>query len=174
MGTAHGKQISGSFALLGHLHDHRDVAWRAPNNGKSVERTVESRWSSDRLERGGVVLDGTRQFGSKHHFVGQIDHSTSTRRGFQSVGCMDHFRGRFTKELAECELAAWRRFYANWKLLCDNNVALKYRLCSLTSCVVSSMYWCSWILISTQCTHQRAAQDRMLRKMICVTPRGKR
>ena len=35
---------------------------------------------------------------------------------------------------------------------------------------MSSMYWCagSWILTSTQCTHLRAVQDRMMRKMIYV------
>ena len=54
--------------------------------------------------------------------------------------------------------------------LCDNNVALKYRLRLLTSCVVSSMYWCagSWIPTRTQRAHLRAVQDRMLRKMIHV------
>ena len=35
------------------------------------------------------------------------------------------FDGHFTKELAEREVAAWRRFYANRQLLCDNIVALK-------------------------------------------------
>ena len=34
------------------------------------------------------------------------------------------FDGHFTKELAEREVAAWQRFYANWQLLCGNNVAL--------------------------------------------------
>ena len=52
----------------------------------------------------------------------------------------------------------------------DNNVALKYRLRLLTSCVLSSMYWCAggWILKCTQCAHLRAVLDRMLRKMIFV------
>ena len=74
------------------------------------------------------------------------------------------------KELAEREVSAWRRFYALRQLLCDNNVALKYRLRLLTSCVVSSMYRCagSWILTRTQCAHLRAVQGRMLRKMIYV------
>ena len=109
-------------------------------------------------------LDGTRQSGSKHHRVEQIDHSTSTRGGLQSVECKDHV----PKELAVREPAAWRGFCASRQLLCDNNVALKYRLRLLTSCVVPSMYWCagSWILSSTQCTRLRAVQDRMQRKMI--------
>ena len=49
-------------------------------------------------------------------------------------------------------------------------MALKYTLRLLTSCVMSSMYWCagSWILTRTQCTPLRAVQDRMLRKMIYV------
>ena len=76
IGTADGKQLSRSFALRGQMLDHRDVVRRAPNNGKSGERAIESSRSSNRLERGGVVPDGIRQFGSKHHRVGQIDHST--------------------------------------------------------------------------------------------------
>ena len=55
-------------------------------------------------------------------------------------------------------------------MLCNNNVALKYRLRLLISCVLSPMYWRagSWILTRTQCTHLRAVQDHMLRKMIYV------
>ena len=74
------------------------------------------------------------------------------------------------KNWLSVRVSAWRRFYAHHHLLCDNNVALKYRLRLLTSCVVSSMYWCagSWILTSAQCANLRAVLDRMLRKMIYV------
>ena len=61
--------------------------------------------------------------------------------GFKALGVWITFDGHFTKELAE--EPARRRFYALRQLLCDNNVALKYRLRLLTSCVVSSMYWCA-------------------------------
>ena len=84
------------------------------------------------------------------------DHSTNTRRRVQSTGWIT-FDGRFTKELAEHEVSAWRRFYPLRQMLCDNSVALKDRLRLLASCVVSSMYWCagSWILTLTQCDHLR-------------------
>ena len=67
-------------------------------------------------------------------------------------------------------MTAWRQFFALRHLLCNNDVAFKYRLRLLSSCVLSSMYWCScsWILTCTQCTHLRAVLDRMLRKMIYV------
>ena len=93
--------------------------------------------------------------------------------GFKALGVRTTFDGHFTRELAEREVAAWRLFCANQQLLCDNNLSLKSRLRLLTSCVVSSMYWCarSWIVTSTQCTHLRAVQDRMLRKMIHVPRR---
>ena len=67
-------------------------------------------------------------------------------------------------------MTAWRKFFALRHLLCNNDVALKKRLRLLSSCVLSSMYWCScsWILTCTQCTHLRAVLDRMLRKMIYV------
>ena len=79
--------------------------------------------------------------------------------GFKALGVWITFDGHFTKELAE--ESARRRFYALRQLLCDNNVALKYRLRLLTSCVVSSMYWCagSCTLTRTQCAHLRAVQD---------------
>ena len=40
-------------------------------------------------------------------------------------------------------------FHATRKLLCDNKVALRHRLRLLSSCVTSSLYWCSgsWVLI---------------------------
>ena len=52
------------------------------------------------------------------------------------------------KEIAEREVVAWRCFSAIRHLLCDNKVALRHRLRFLSSCVASSMYWCSgsWIL----------------------------
>ena len=33
----------------------------------------------------------------------------------------------FTKEVAEREVVAWRRFFALRRMLCNNKVALKYR-----------------------------------------------
>ena len=71
---------------------------------------------------------------------------------------------------SEREVAAWRTFGALQHMLCNKEVELKYRLTLLSSCVLSAMYWCSgrWILTRTQCTHLRAVQDRMLRKMIYV------
>ena len=91
---------------------------------------------------------------------------TPREEGYKALGVWITFDGHFTKELAEREVATWRRFYVLRHLLCDNNVALKYRLRLLTSCVVSSMYWCagSWILTRTQCAHLRAVQDRMFEK----------
>ena len=90
--------------------------------------------------------------------------------GFKALGVWITFDGHFTKDLAEREVSAWRRFCALRQLLCDNNVALRCMLRLLTSCVVSSMYWCagSWILTRTERAHLRAVQDRTLRKMIYV------
>ena len=85
-----------------------------------------------------------------------VSETAITRRareeGFKALGVWITFDGHFTKEVAEREVSAWRRFYAHHHLLCDNNVALKYRLRLLTSCVLSWMYWCagSWILTCTQ------------------------
>ena len=50
--------------------------------------------------------------------------------GFKALGVWITFDGHFTKELAEREVSAWRRFYAHHHLLCDNNVALKDCVCS--------------------------------------------
>ena len=100
--------------------------------------------------------------------------TTKTRRkreeGFKALGVSITFDGHFTKEIAEREVAAWRRFFALRHTQCNNDIALKYRLRLLISCVLSSMYWCvgSWILTRTQCTHLRAVQDHMLRKMMYV------
>ena len=41
------KRVSWSLALRGNLLHHRDVARRAPNDGKSVERTVELFWATN-------------------------------------------------------------------------------------------------------------------------------
>ena len=103
-----------------------------------------------------------------------VSETVITRRtreqGFKALEVWITFDGHFTKEFAERQVSAWRRFYALRQLLCDNSVALKYRLRLLTSSVVSSMYWCagSWILTRTQCAHLRAVQDRMLKKMMYV------
>ena len=116
---------------------------------------------------------GTGQFGGDHHAVRHSDHSKVAGTGFQSCGSMDHVRRsfhEFVKEIAEREVIAWRSFFALRHLLCDT---LKHRLRLLSSCVASSMYWCSgsWILTQSQCTHLRAIQDTMLRRMIYVPRR---
>ena len=48
-----------SFALRGHVLDYRDVTRRAPNDGKSVERSAEILWTTNRL--GEVVWCSTAQ-----------------------------------------------------------------------------------------------------------------
>ena len=104
----------------------------------------------------------------------KVSDETITRRareeGSKALGVWITFDGLFTKEVAEREVRAWRRFFTLGHLFCNNDVALKYRLRLLTSCVMSSMYWCagSSILTRTQCKHLRAVQDHMLRKVICV------
>ena len=93
---------------------------------------------------------------------------TTREQGFKALGAWITFEG--VKELAEREVIAWRSFYAIRRLLCDNKVAFRHRLRLLSFCVTSSLYWCSgsWILTQSQCTHLRAIQDKMLRRMICV------
>ena len=102
-----------------------------------------------------------------------------TRRGreegFKALGVWFTFDGHFTKELAEREVAAWRRFYANRQLLCDNNAALKYRLRLLTSCRVIHVLVCRKLdpHTHTMCTSARSAgphaeEDDLRTK----TPRG--
>ena len=68
---------------------------------------------------------------------------TTRERGFKALGAWITFDGHFVKQLAEREVIAWRSFYAILKLLCDNNVASRCRLRLLSSCVTSSLYWCS-------------------------------
>ena len=70
--------------------------------------------------------------------------------GFKALGVWISFDGPVMKELAEREVDAWRCFYSVRHLLCDNRVALKHRLRLLSSCVVSSMYWCVGSLILTR------------------------
>ena len=83
------------------------------------------------------------------------------------------FDGHFVNDLAEREVIARRSFHAIRKLLCDNKVSLRHRLRFFSSCVTSSLYCCSgiWILTQSQCTHLRAIQDKMLRRMIYVPRR---
>ena len=103
-----------------------------------------------------------------------VSETMITRRtreeGFKALGVWITFDSHVTKELAERDVSAWRRFYALRQLLRDNKVALKHRLRLLTSFFVSSMHLCagSWILTRTQCAHLCAVQDRVLRKMIHV------
>ena len=49
-------------------------------------------WTTNCWGSGGVVFDGTRQAGSKHHCVGNGDHSTNTKRRIQRAGSVDHVR----------------------------------------------------------------------------------
>ena len=58
--------------------------------------------------------------------------------GFKELGVWTTFDGHFTKEIAEREVAAWRRFFALRHMLCNNDVPLKYSLRLLLSRVVSS------------------------------------
>ena len=97
----------------------------------------------------------------------------SREQGFKALGAWITFDGHFMKEIAESEVIAWRSFHAIRHLLCDNKMALKHSLRLLSSCVASSMYWCSgsWILTLSRCTHLRAIQDKMLRKIIYVPRR---
>ena len=73
----------------------------------------------------------------------------------EALGAWITFDGHFMKEIAEREVIAWRSFHATRHLLCDNIMALKRRLRLLSSCVASSMYWCSgsWILTLSRSTH---------------------
>ena len=109
---------------------------------------------------------------------GVLQHLTVWRRqsrrsggqGFKALGAWITFDGHFVKEIAEREVIAWRSFCAIRNLLCDNKVALRRRLRLLSSCVASSMCWCSgsWILTQSQCTHLRAMRDKMVRRTIYV------
>ena len=95
----------------------------------------------------------------------------SREQGFKAFGVRITFDGHFV--IAEREVIAWRSFYTIRTLHCDNKVALRHRLRLLSSCVTSSLYWCSgsWILTQSRCTHLRATQDKMPRRMIHVPGR---
>ena len=103
----------------------------------------------------------------------KVSDDTITRRkreeDFKALGVWITINGHFTKEIAEREVTAWRRFNALRHQLCIDNVTLKCSLRLLTSCVMLSMYWCadSCILTRTQCAHLRAVQDRMLKNSVC-------
>ena len=88
------------------------------------------------------------------------------KEGSKALGVWITFDGHFTKELAEREVSAWQRFYALRQLLCDNNVALKYRLRVLTSCVVSPMRKFN-LHTHTMCTSARCTGSHA-EKMIYV------
>ena len=134
-------------------------------------QTMARAWN-ELLESSGldVVPDGTRQSGSKH----AVSETVITRRreeGFQALEVWITFDGHFTKDLAEREVSAWRRFYALRQLQCDNNVALNAG-CACShhmSCHPCIGVWGSWILTRTQCAHLRAVQDRMLGKDVFCT-----
>ena len=65
-----------------------------------------------------------------------LSETVITRRtreeGFEALGVWITFDGHVTKEMAEREVSTWRRFDVLRQLLCDNKVALKYRLRLLT------------------------------------------
>ena len=126
-------------------------------------------------------MTGERRCGARRHKTAWQQASLCRKQGsldeheeeaFKALGVRITFDGHFTKELTEREVSAWRRLYALRQLLCDNNVALKYRLRLLTTCVVTSMYWYggSWILTRTQCAHLRAVQDRWPRHARTCSP----
>ena len=93
-----------------------------------------------------------------------VSDTVITRRtgehGFKALGAWITFDGHFVKEIAEREVIAWRSFYAIRNLLCDNKVALRHRLRRLSSCVASSMYWCSGSWILTVTMHSPAGNPR--------------
>ena len=152
------------------LLGHRDVSCRAPDNGECIENLL--RQAGLQIDWGEAVWCTT----AHDRIPGSIKvvDKTITRRsreeGFKALGVWITFDGHFTKEIAEREVTAWRKFFDLRHLLCNSDVALKYRLRLLSSCVWSSMYWCSgsWILTRTQCAHLRAVQDCVLTKMIYV------
>ena len=92
-----------------------------------------------------------------------VSGTTAMRRkreeGFEALGVWINLDGHFTEEIADA--AAWRRFFTLRHMLCNNNVAL------ITDCDCLSHVFCR-LLTRTQCTHLRAVQDHMLRKMIYV------
>ena len=94
----------------------------------------------------------------------------SREQGFEALGAWITFDGHFVKELVEGEAIAWRSLHAIRHLSCDNKVELRHRLRLLSSCDTPSLHWCSGsrILTQSQCTHLRAIQDKMLKRMIYV------
>ena len=53
------------------------------------------------------------------------------------------FDGHFTKELAEREVSAWRRFYALRQFLLDSDVALKIQVAlAHIMCRISHVWLC--------------------------------
>ena len=113
-------------------------------HGSCMERTAGECWTANCVERGCVVR--------RQKIV--VDDTVITRRtrekGFKVLGAWTTFDGHFVKELAEREVIAWRSFHAIRKLLRDNKLALRHRLHLLSSCVTSSLYWCSFSWILTQ------------------------
>ena len=99
-----------------------------------------------------------------------VSDTVITRRtqeeGFKALGVWITFDGHFIQELAEREVSAWRCFCALRRLLCDNNVALKYMLRLLTSCVVSSMV-CRKLVSNTMCTFARSAGPHAEKDGLC-------
>ena len=168
----------------------QEMKWRLPVGGSYADncwiiamsaaelQTMASAWNN-LLRQAGLQIDWrdavwcTTAHDRIPGSINLVD-KTITRRpreeGFKALGVWITFDGHFTEEIVEREVTGWRKFFALRHLLCNSDVALKYRLRLLAAFVLSSMYWCSgsWILTRTQCAHLRAAQNRMLRKMIYV------
>ena len=136
------KRVSGTSAFRGQLLDYRDVTRRHIS-------WEEAGWCSTAQDSLAATITGS----------GTVMTRRTREEGFKAMGVWITFDGHFPKELAQREVSAWRCFYALRQLLCDNNVALKNRLRLLTSCVVSSMYWCagSWVFTTHRiCTSARS------------------
>ena len=93
--------------------------------------------------------------------------SRTREQGFKALGAWIIFDGHFVKEVAEREVDCMEVLLCDPKIVVDDRVALRHRQRLLSSRVTSSLYGCSgsWILTQSQCTHLRAIQDKMLRRI---------
>ena len=93
-GVTSGRWLPGSSALRGQLLGHPDVR-RAPNEGKSLKRTVQSCWS------GQAVWCSTAQDRLAANIT--VSETVITRmtreEGFKALGVWITFDGHFTREL---------------------------------------------------------------------------
>ena len=70
---------------------------------------------------------------AQNSLIGSVKVSDSTiprtpREGFKALGVWIIFDGHFTKEIAEREVTAWRKFIAVQHMLCNNDVELKLQI----------------------------------------------